>query len=249
MAIEHSESHPQAAPSKRNPVKIGLVVLGAAAVVAAIYLLDLQSYLRAALEWIEGLGAWSVFVYIALYVLATVLMIPASVLTLGAGAIWGVLWGLPIVSISSILGASAAFLVGRYLARGWVSQRLEGREKFKAVDEAVGEEGWKVVALTRLSPVFPFNLQNYAYGLTSISFWQYFFASWVAMLPGTLMYVYIGAAAGSLANVGADTDAAGGWRWVLFGLGLVATIAVTVYITRVARRKLAEKVGSVASSQ
>ena len=243
MAVEGSELQTQAAARKLGYLRPAIVGILLAALLAAVYLLDLQSYLRAALEWIEGLGVWSVVAFISLYVLATVLMVPASLLTLGAGAIWGVLWGLPLVSVSSILGASAAFLVGRYFARGWVGHMLEGRDRFKAVDEAVGEEGWKVVALTRLSPVFPFNLQNYAYGLTSISFWQYFFASWIAMLPGTLMYVYIGAAAGNLASVGADDDAAAGWRWALFGLGLVATVIVTVYITRVARRKLAEKVG------
>lgn len=247
MVIEGGASQREPDPSQNRFVQLAVVGAAIAALLAAAYLL--KSYLHTALEWVEGLGPWGVVAFVVLYVLATVSMVPASLLTLGAGAIWGVLWGLPIVSLSSVLGASAAFLVGRYIARGWVRRMLEGRPRFQAVDEAVGEEGWKVVALTRLSPVFPFNLQNYAYGLTGISFWPYFFASWIAMLPGTLMYVYIGAAAGSLATVGADNEAAGGWRLALFALGLVATIMVTVYITRTARRKLAEKVGAVVDNE
>ncbi|MEX2015849.1 MAG: TVP38/TMEM64 family protein [Candidatus Hydrogenedentales bacterium] len=242
--VETGEPHPKPARGGNSYTRFAVVAVAAVAIFAAVYLLDLQSYLRGVLEWVEGLGAWSVLAFVALYVWATVLLIPASLLTIGAGAIWGLLWGLPLVSISSILGASAAFLVGRYLARDWAKHLLEGRQGFKAVDEAVGEEGWKIVALTRLSPLFPFNLQNYAYGLTSVSFRHYFFASWIAMLPGTLLYVYIGAAAGSLADVGSDDDTASTGRWVLFAGGMLATIVVTVYVTRIARKKLQEKINT-----
>jgi len=131
------------------------------------------------------------FVYIA----ACVFFIPGALLTLGAGAIFGVIKGSILVSIASTLGAGLAFLVGRYFARDWVSKKIEGNEKFAAIDGAVANEGWKIVGLTRLSPVFPFNLLNYAFGLTSVAFKDYFLASWIGMMPGTVMYVYVGSPA------------------------------------------------------
>jgi uncharacterized membrane protein YdjX (TVP38/TMEM64 family) len=146
------------------------------------------------------------------------------------------------VSIAATLGATAAFLVGRYFARDWVARKLEGNAKFKAIDEAVGREGWKIVLLTRLSPVFPFNLLNYAYGLTRVTLRDYFFASWAGMIPGTILYVYIGSLSSDLAGAG---TASGGARtpagWALDAVGFIATVAVVVYVTRIGSRALREK--------
>jgi uncharacterized membrane protein YdjX (TVP38/TMEM64 family) len=163
-------------------------------------------------------------------------------LTLGAGAIYGVVYGTALVSVSSTLGATAAFLVGRYLARGWIAQKIETNPKFKAVDDAVAQEGWKIVGLTRLSPVFPFNFLNYAYGLTQVSLRDYFFASWIGMLPGTIVFVYLGSLAGSLATLGEGERERTPVEWALFGGGLVAAFAVTFYVTRIARRALSKRV-------
>ena len=146
---------------------------------------NLQQRLTDALGWIEGLGTTGLVVFALLYMLACVLMIPGLILTLGAGAIYGLAAGTALVSVSSTLGATAAFLVGRYFARSWVSKQTEGNEKFSAIDSAVGREGWKIVGLTRLSPIFPFNLLNYAYGLTKVSARDYILASWIGMIPGT----------------------------------------------------------------
>jgi uncharacterized membrane protein YdjX (TVP38/TMEM64 family) len=147
------------------------------------------------------------------------------------------------------MGAVAAFLVGRYLARDWVARKVEGNSRFAAIDRAVGEAGWKIVGLTRLSPVFPFNLLNYAYGLTKVSVRDYFLASWIGMIPGTVMYVYFGTVAGSLATLGAGGGTGGGvegeaavGQLALRLVGLLATVVVTVYITRIARRALAGQV-------
>ncbi|MFU8779138.1 MAG: TVP38/TMEM64 family protein, partial [Roseovarius sp.] len=178
-------------------------------------------------------------VFMLLYIAATVLFIPGSALTLGAGALFGVVKGSIMVSVASTLGATAAFLVGRYLARDWVAKKIEQNEKFAAIDAAVGREGWKIVGLTRLSPVFPFTLLNYAYGLTKVSLRDYFFASWIGMMPGTVMYVYLG----SLARLGADVQEGGGMaQTILRVVGLVATVLVTLYVTRVARKALKAKV-------
>lgn len=204
---------------------------------------NVQDLLKNALEWVRGLGPAGPLLFLVIYVLATVLFLPGSVLTLGAGAVFGVVMGSIIVSVSSTLGAVCAFLAGRYLARGWVEGKIDENPRFKAIDEAVAHEGWKIVGLTRLSPIFPFNLLNYAYGVTKVSLRDYFLASWIGMLPGTVMYVYIGSLAGDIATLGAGgggpTSIA---QWVLRIVGLAATIGVTVYVTRIARRTLDAKV-------
>jgi len=182
--------------------------------------------------------------FVGIYVLACVFFIPGSVLTLGAGAVYGVVQGSLLVSVASTLGATAAFLVGRYLARDWVARKIEGNDKFRAIDEGVAREGWKIVGLTRLSPVFPFNLLNYALGMTRIGLRDYVLAG-VGMLPGTLLYVYYGAVAGEVAAVasGAGVERDTGYYAVL-GLGLLATLAVTTLVTRTARRALREATGA-----
>jgi uncharacterized membrane protein YdjX (TVP38/TMEM64 family) len=200
--------------------------------------------LRTALEWINGLGPAGVLVFILLYMASTVFFLPGSVLTLGAGFVFGVIKGTILVSAGSTLGATAAFIVGRYLARDWVAARIERNKKFKAIDEAVAGEGWKIVGLTRLSPIFPFNLLNYAFGLTKVKLLHYVIASWIGMIPGTIMYVYLGSLAGSLATVGAGERTRTPGEWALYGLGLLATVVVTVYVTKIARRTLQHKIAS-----
>ena len=218
------------------------IVLIAAAVLALFVLgraLDAQAWLAAALEWIHGTGVWAPIVFVLLYVTACVLLLPGSVLTLGGGAVFGVARGVPIVWLSAIAGATAAFLVGRYLARQWVERRVAANPKFQAVDAAVAREGWKIVFLMRLSPVIPFNLLNYAFGATRVSLRDYVLASALGMLPGTVTYTYLGSVAGEIAagSARARTPA----EWTFYGLGLLATVAVTVYVTRVARAALAKR--------
>jgi len=221
-------------PTVRLAAAVAVILLLA---VAARYF-QAQDMLTRALEWIESRGAWGPAIFTVLYVLACVFFIPGSILTLGAGVIFGITKGAVIVSIAAILGASAAFFVGRYVARDWVAGRIAGNPAFGAIDEAVAREGWKIVGLTRLSPVFPFNLLNYAYGLTKVSFRDYFFASWIGMLPGTFLYVYIGSLAGDLAGLSAGGRTRPPAEWVLYIVGFVATILVTIYVTRLARSAL-----------
>ncbi len=201
--------------------------------------LNLQGWLHEALQWVEGLGVEGGFIFIALYIGATVAFWPGSILTLGAGIIFGVFWGSIYVFIGATIGAIAAFLVGRYLARGWVSQRIASQPKFAAIDQAVAREGFKIVLLTRLSPVFPFNLLNYAFGITGVSLRDYALGS-IGMIPGTVMYVYLGSLAGDLAMLGtAEPPTNATVQWVIRIIGFLATLAVTVYVTRLARRALA----------
>jgi len=149
------------------------------------------------------------------------------------------------VSISATLGATAAFLVGRYLARDAIARKIEKHEKFATIDRAVADEGWKIILLTRLSPVFPFTLLNYAFGLTRVKLSHYVLASWLGMIPGTVMYVYLG----SLVNVGAGHRQRTTGEWVLYGAGLLVAVTVTVFVTRLARRALAQKIGSNKTEQ
>ncbi|MBF2008550.1 MAG: TVP38/TMEM64 family protein [Chlorogloeopsis fritschii C42_A2020_084] len=201
-----------------------------------------QEWLRSALQWIESLGAVGAVAFIALYIIATVAFLPGSILTLGAGVVFGVVWGSVYVFIGATLGATAAFLVGRYLARGWVAKKIADNKKFAAIDRAVGREGFKIVLLTRLSPVFPFNLLNYAFGITGVSLKDYFIGS-VGMIPGTIMYVYIGSLAGNLAMIGTEAQPTNPTvQWAIRIIGFIATVAVTIYVTRVARKALEQEV-------
>jgi len=220
------------------PVVLALVV---ATVLAAAYYFDAAAQLKTFLDWIARLGPWAPALFIALYIFVTILLMPGSILTLGAGVVFGVVRGSIIVSIAATLGATSAFLIGRYLARDWVARRIAGNEKFAAVDRAVAAEGWKIVGLTRLSPVFPFNLLNYAFSVTQVSLRDYFFASWIGMMPGTVMYVYIGSLAGDVAALGAGERTRTSAEWALYVVGLLATVAVTVFVTRLARRALRDR--------
>jgi len=213
-----------------------------AALITGIVLLPIKDWLIAGLEWTQGLGVWGPVFVVFFYIVACVLLLPGSVLTLGAGFLFKLFKGTITVSIASTLGACAAFLVGRTIARNWIAGKVAKNSKFAAIDEAVAQQGFKIVLLTRLSPVFPFNLLNYAFGLTKISFWKYALGSWIGMLPGTVMYVYFGAGLRSLADVAAGNVEKGEAGRVFFWLGLIATIAVTLFVTHIARKALRQAV-------
>ena len=213
-----------------------LYATAAIALVLALKYLHVQDLLKSGLDWIGKLGPWGSVLFIGLYVVATVLFVPGSVLTVGAGAAFGVALGSVYVSISATLGAAAAFLIGRHLARDAVARKIERHEKLAALDRAVAAEGWKIVLLMRLSPVFPFTLLNYALGLTRVKVSHYVLASWLGMIPGTVTYVYLG----SLISVGAAQQRTAG-EWVVYGAGLLATVTVTVFVTRLARKALTTK--------
>lgn len=234
--MEDTAPPPHGPPVGNRTWQTVLVLIGLGLVVV---LLHPQQQLAAARDWISRLGPWAPVMFILVYVVACVFLVPGSALTLAAGALFGIVRGSLIVSVGATLGATAAFLVGRHVARRWVEARLQNYPRFSAVESAVAREGWKVVLLTRLSPVFPFTLLNYAFGLTRISLRDYVVASWIGMLPGTVLYVYLGTVTGAV------VDAAGGGansiapaRWALLGIGLASTLAVTLLITRQARRTL-----------
>jgi uncharacterized membrane protein YdjX (TVP38/TMEM64 family) len=206
--------------------------------IVAARALPIGDALQALLEELRGLGALGYVLFVLAYVLAALLFLPGSLLGLGAGAAFGLLGGVVAVSIGSTLGAAVAFATARYVARQTVERWVAGQAKFEAIDRAVEREGFKIVALMRLSPVFPYNLLNYVLGLTRVRFWSFLLASWLGMLPGTIFFVYIGYAAGGLAKAGTPGWSGAGLAFRI--AGLVATLLVTVVITRLARRALAE---------
>jgi uncharacterized membrane protein YdjX (TVP38/TMEM64 family) len=193
--------------------------------------------------WVDELGFWGPIVFMLGYALATLAFVPGSVLTLAAGAIFGLVDGTLYVFVAATVGATLAFLVARHAARAAIEKRIEGDARFAAIDRAVGNEGRKIVLLLRLSPVFPFNLLNYALGLTRVRLIDYFVAC-VGMFPGTLLYVYTGKIIGDVAAVAGGAGPERGLAsWALIGVGLVATLVVTIIVTRIARRALAEATG------
>lgn len=168
------------------------IILILAAVVAAVVLLrrsGIQEHIPQFRDYIAGLGNWGYVVFIIAYAVFTVLALPGSAMTVIAGAIFGSVAGVLVVSAASTLGAGLSFLAARYLARERVAAWLAGSEKFRRLDELTAKHGEVIVAVTRLVPIFPFTLLNYGFGLTRIRFGTYLFWSWLCMLPGTVLYV------------------------------------------------------------
>ncbi len=231
---------------------LGLIIVTLPAIAQASTQGDssaIQQLIQSILQWVADLGAIGPIALIVIYVFATVAFISGGLLTLGAGALFGLGAGALYAFIGASLGATAAFLIGRYLARGWVTKKLTAYPRFQSVDQAVGREGLKIVFLTRLSPVFPFVLLNYAFGVTSVSLRDYVLG-FVGMIPGTLLYTYLGSAIGSLAALFAQSDRSQTpAEYAFFIVGLVATFAVTWFITRIATRAFNHEIRSPAPDQ
>lgn len=187
---------------------------------------------------IKGLGFWGPLLYGVFYAVAVVLLVPGSLLTLAGGAVFGLLEGTIIVSLAATTGAALAFLIARHFVRDKVQRHIRQSAKLTAIDQAIGKEGWKIVALLRLSPAVPFTLQNYVYGVTAIRFWPCTLTSAITMLPGTFLFVYLGSL-GSEALTAHETSLG---EWIARSVGLLATIVVTIYITRLARRAMRDSV-------
>src|SRR5438128_12650029 len=221
-------------------IRLIALVVFIIALFLAMRFLPVQPWLRDFNDWIGRMGVAGIFIFIIVYAVATVLLAPGAILTIGAGFAFGLWKAFLAVSAGATLGAALAFLVARFIARDKVEAIAQRNEKFRNIDTAIGKQGAKLIFLLRLSPVIPFNLSNYFYGLTAVKFWPYVLASWIGMMPGTFLYVYIGTV--SKAAVGAAAAGEGmkhGWQyWTFTGVGLAATIIVTVWVTKIARDAL-----------
>ena len=194
--------------------------------------LPLADWLAVLRGWIAGLGWWGVALFALIYIVGAVFLVPAGLLSIVGGFAYG-FWGLPLVVVAATIGAALAFLIARYAARRRVQLWLVGRRKLAAIDQAVAEDGWKIVALLRLSPAVPFNLQNYLFGMTAVPFADFVVATFFGIIPGAALFTYIGV-------LGSEAAEAGPVRWALFAAGLAATAAAAVLVARKAHAKLAE---------
>lgn len=215
---------------KRGLWKFVVLGVSVAGLFAGARLLDVGSHIEGLQAWLTGLGPWGYLAFLGIYVVAVVAMLPGSAISIAAGALYGATTGVILVSVGATVGASLAFLISRHIARKSVEQWLAGNERFTRLDRMTEKHGPIIVGLTRLVPLFPFNLLNYGFGLTRVPFGTYVFWSWLCMLPGTFLYV-----AGADAVTTAIRD--GRIPWVLVAVVAVALIIVTLLV-RQARRRL-----------
>lgn len=218
--------------------KIAAAAVVIVAIAVAATALPTERWLLQLVGFIRGAGAVGVLAYVATYWVATVALLPGSIITLAAGFAYGPLWGTALVVPTATIGATFSFLIGRFFARGWVAHKVAGSARFRAIDRAIGKSGFKIVLLLRLSPVLPFSLLNYALGVTGVRTRDYFLASLLGMIPGTAMYVYLGSLVTSASQLAAGAADGGAAQQALYWGGLVATVLVTVLLTRLARREL-----------
>jgi len=217
--------------------KIVISVVLVALIGIAIFVLPAKQWAIAFVEWMRGYGAAAIGIFAVVYVIAAVLLIPASVLTLGAGFVYGAVWGSLVVIPASVAAAVISFAISRRLGRRWVVARAQRSPKFAALDRAVGRAGFKITLLVRLSPIFPFGLLNYVLGVTEIRFRDYFTASVLGMLPGTIAYVYLGSLVTSAAELG-DGSGRSWLYWLGGALTILASFGVTVIARKALRREL-----------
>jgi uncharacterized membrane protein YdjX (TVP38/TMEM64 family) len=221
-----------------KPARIALILLGLAALVLVGR--TAGAHFAEFAAWVKAQGPRGPLFFVLAYTAAVIAFVPGSILTLAGGALFGVGWGTLYVFIAAVLGSSLAFLIARYLARGAVEKQLAGNPKLVAIDRAIAGEGRRIVFLLRLTPAVPFSVLNYGLGLTQVRFVDTLVAA-IGMLPGTLLYVYSGKLIGDVAALaGGASVPKGPAYWTLIGVGLLATLLVTVLITRTARRALAE---------
>jgi uncharacterized membrane protein YdjX (TVP38/TMEM64 family) len=247
-AMESAHDTPKtASPINKLKVFLILVILGAA--VAALLLLPIRTWLFDLLHWLQPLGFWGPLILAGFYILACVCFLPGWILTVGAGFLFGLGLGTATVSLGSTLGATAAFFLGRTLARPWVEKWMMKHPRWHALDASLAAADFKLVLLLRLSPLIPFNVLNYALGATRVRPTRYVLASWLGMLPGTVLYVYLGTAARSLAELATQARAASPLQTVFFWVGLVITFVTATYITRLAARTLRSSAVPTGSNQ
>lgn len=194
------------------------------------------------METIQAAGWMGWLLFIGLYAASCVFFVPGSILTLGAGVVYGFWCGIFLVLVGNGVGALLSLLIMRYLLRDWAEKYFARTPKMRALQTAVEKEGWKIVCLTHLSPIMPFSLINCALGLTNISVGEFLLATEIGSIPSTCIYVYLGTFLGSLAKIGSEMRHHSLLEWLFQGTGLIVTIAVTIYISRLASQTLKKQI-------
>ncbi|KAL5228482.1 hypothetical protein ABZP36_016747 [Zizania latifolia] len=215
-------------------------VVGGFGAAGYVYKDQINTFLTQFSGFIDGYGPAGYALFVLVYAGLEVLAIPAIPLTMSAGLLFGSVTGTIIVSISGTLAAAVAFLIARYFARERILKLVEGNKKFLAIDKAIGENGFKVVTLLRLSPLLPFSLGNYLYGLTSVKFLPYVLGSWLGMLPGSWAYVSAGAFGRAIIQDESEIGLGGNSQLLTLGIGLLFTAIAATYVTRLAKDAVKE---------
>jgi uncharacterized membrane protein YdjX (TVP38/TMEM64 family) len=213
--------------------KIFVALLVIAAIVIAYRFLPISEWLKHFQTYVRGLGAIGYVVYIAVYAVCVVAFIPASILTLGAGAIFGFAGGTIVVVIGATIGATLAFLLARTVMRRRIEEMTRNNAKFRALDRAIASEGMKIVFLVRLAVVFPFTYINFAFGLTAIPLWRYVLATFLGIIPTTMAFVFASSAATKAA-----TGETSNITKIVYITGGIIAIIVSVLIGRIATRAI-----------
>jgi uncharacterized membrane protein YdjX (TVP38/TMEM64 family) len=226
--------------SGRRAMVLGLALLAIIGIGVIWTFVPLGEWMWNFTSWIRELGNLGFLVFAALFVLAVLIMAPASVLYMAAGLLYDLFWGFVISLVAASVGAVLQFLIARYLARDRVRRVVEERAEFEAVDRAVEEEGWKVVLLLRLAPLVPGNTQGWLFGATRVSVVQFAWPSVIGILPWALFFVGIGSAGAAFLYSGENPF--GLWQWALLGAGIVALGFIVWLVGRRARAKL-ERMG------
>lgn len=210
--------------------------------IAATFFLPVKQWMIIVLEWTQQMGVWGPVIAACLYVVGAVLFLPGSFMTMASGFLFKVFLGTITVSVGSTIGACAAFMISRTFGRKWIAARIARSRGFSAFDHAVKRHAFKIILLTRLSPAFPYNMLNYAFGLTKIDFWKYALGSWIGMIPPTIMYTYFGSGLRSLTEAASGRVERSSAQSLFFWLGLVITIVATVFIAYLARKALQHEI-------
>jgi uncharacterized membrane protein YdjX (TVP38/TMEM64 family) len=219
-----------------------LAVVVLAAIIASLAFLPAQQYLNSFTEWIHGLGFWGVCIFVVVYMLVCLVLLPGSVLSVVGGFLFGLLGGIVMASLGATLGATAAFIIARVIVRDWIEHRLASHPKFCAVDRAVATQGFKIVLLVRLCSLLPYDLSSYLFGFTKISMGRYVLATWLGRLPEVFIWTYVGTTAKSLSDVASGTIELGVGRQVFLGVGVFTMMIVTLVLANVARKALRETI-------
>lgn len=223
----------------RTKLVVFTAVLVAAAM--AVLVLPVLPWLTRLFESIAALGPWGPIALIGVYIISCVFLIPASIPTFAAGILFGVFKGSLVAMAGGVLGACAAYWIGRFLARDWMARRIARSRRITALDNAVDEHGLTVVILSRLSPIAPYVLLNYAFGLTKVPFWKYVLGTVIGVAPAMVVYVYIGAGLRSLTEIASYAHREGPTPpvyHVFFWAGLGVTVVVTILLMRLAQKVL-----------
>jgi len=209
------------------------------ALIGLAYAANRYGLLQKALDGMQALGPWAAPAFVAVYALTAILFIPSFVFTFGGGTLFG-FWGIPLALLGTGLGSGTAFWIGRTFARGFVAKKFEHHKNFKALDAAVQKKGWQIITLARLSPIFPFSVGNYAFGLTALSLPAYALSSMLGTIPSASVYTYLGMVSGTLASGHSRTRSP--LEWLLLLGGLIATVFLVRFIQSLAKSALAETI-------